>query len=64
MRRVIGRAQELQRGDVLITSDGTQWKITGVELARQGMRLSIEGMPFVWLYGHLETVCFTRGNAG
>lgn len=46
----------------MVTSDGTQWKITGVELAREGMRLTIEGMPFVWLYGHRETVCFTRGN--
>lgn len=60
---MIGRAQELERGDVLITSDGTQWHITGVEQIREGVRLTIEGMPFVWLYGHVETVCFTRGKS-
>lgn len=60
---MIGRAQELQRGDVLITKDGTRWNIAGVDIMREGVRLTIEGIPFVWLYGHVETVCFTRGKS-
>lgn len=57
---MIGRAQDLQRGDVLITHDGTKWDITNVELAREGVRLTIDGIPFVWLYGRVEMVCFQR----
>lgn len=57
---MIGRAMELQRGDVLITSDGTEWRLAAVELVRNGVRLHVADFPFPWLYAHGELVCFNR----
>lgn len=57
---MIGQAMELQRGDVLVTSDGTEWRLAAVEVIRSGVRLHISGFPFPWLYGHNELVCYKR----
>lgn len=57
---MIGRAVDLQRGDTLVTSDGTEWALADVELVREGVRLHVDGLPFPWLYGIAELVCFMR----
>lgn len=60
--RVIGRAGELRGGDVLITSDGTQWTIESVEQRGNGVHLTVVDLPFPWLFGSDELVAFREGE--
>lgn len=59
---MIGRAGALRGGDVLITSDGTQWAIESVERRDNGVRLTVVDLPFPWLFGADELVAFQAGD--
>jgi hypothetical protein len=57
---MIGPAQDLRRGDILITTDGSQWTLSNVEIVREGVRVYLTDMPFPWLFARKEIVCYQR----